>query len=97
VDEATRTALHHSQVIDLTTTGRRTGQQRQIEIFLHDENGLLFITGMPRADQDRRTGSTASGTHPAWSFARSNLSSPTFRRPRGDHRPGTPAAHRGGG
>jgi deazaflavin-dependent oxidoreductase (nitroreductase family) len=53
VDDATRTALHHSQVIDLTTTGRRTGQQRRVEIFLHDEDGLLFITGMPRADRTR--------------------------------------------
>ena len=51
--ETTRTALHHSQVIDLTTTGRRTGQQRRIEIFLHDQDGLLFITGMPRADRTR--------------------------------------------
>lgn len=52
-EDAIRTALHHSQVIDLTTTGRRTGQQRRIEIFLHDEDGQLFITGMPRADRTR--------------------------------------------
>lgn len=53
VDDATRAALHRSQVIDLTTTGRRTGQQRRIEIFLHDKDGQLFITGMPRADRTR--------------------------------------------
>jgi deazaflavin-dependent oxidoreductase (nitroreductase family) len=53
VDDAIRTALHRSQVIDLTTTGRRTGQQRRIEIFLHAQDGLLFITGMPRADRTR--------------------------------------------
>jgi deazaflavin-dependent oxidoreductase (nitroreductase family) len=53
VDETIRTALHHSQVIDLTTTGRRTGRQRRIEIYLHDKDGLLFITGMPRADRKR--------------------------------------------
>jgi deazaflavin-dependent oxidoreductase (nitroreductase family) len=53
VDENTFNALHHSQVIDLTTTGRRTGQPRKIEIFLHDEDGLLFISGMPRADRTR--------------------------------------------
>ena len=53
MDEATRPALHRSQVIDLTTTGRRTGQPRRIEIFLHDDDGLLFITGMPRADRTR--------------------------------------------
>jgi deazaflavin-dependent oxidoreductase (nitroreductase family) len=53
VDEAIRAALHHSQVIDLTTTGRRTGRPRRIEIFLHDKDDLLFITGMPRADRTR--------------------------------------------
>ncbi|WP_395729243.1 nitroreductase family deazaflavin-dependent oxidoreductase [Nakamurella sp.] len=46
-------ALHHSQVIDLTTTGRRTGRPRRIEIFLHEEDGVLFISGMPRADRTR--------------------------------------------
>ena len=53
MDEDTRIALHRSQVIDLTTTGRRTGEPRRVEIFLHDQDGLLFITGMPRADQTR--------------------------------------------
>ena len=51
--EATRAALRHSQVIDLTTTGRRTGQARRIEIFLHYDDDQLFITGMPRADRTR--------------------------------------------
>ena len=53
MDEETSGALHHSQVIDLTTIGRRTGQPRRIEIFLHDQDGLLFITGAPRADRTR--------------------------------------------
>ena len=52
-DEATHTALNHSQIIDLTTTGRRTGRPRRIEIFLHHDHGQLFITGMPRADRTR--------------------------------------------
>jgi len=45
--------LHHSQVIDLTTTGRRTGQPRRIEIFLHYDDDRLFITGMPRSERTR--------------------------------------------
>jgi deazaflavin-dependent oxidoreductase (nitroreductase family) len=53
VDEDTKTALYHSQVIDLTTTGRRTGRPRRIEIFLHEDDGRLFISGMPRADRTR--------------------------------------------
>ena len=47
MDDATRSALSRSQVIDLTTTGRRTGEQRRIEIFLHSMNGQLFISGKP--------------------------------------------------
>ncbi len=53
MDENTRNALYRSQVIDLTTTGRRTGQPRRIEIFLHARDGLLFISGIPRADRTR--------------------------------------------
>src|ERR1035437_3022826 len=51
--EATRAALNNSQVIDLTTTGRRTGQLRRMQIFLHNDHGQLFITGMPQADRTR--------------------------------------------
>jgi deazaflavin-dependent oxidoreductase (nitroreductase family) len=53
LSEATRAALNHSQIIDLTTTGRRTHRPRRIEIFLHNDHGQLFITGMPRADRTR--------------------------------------------
>ena len=53
MDQNTLDALHHSQVIDLTTTGRRTGHPRTVEIFLHEDDGLLFISGMPRADRTR--------------------------------------------
>jgi deazaflavin-dependent oxidoreductase (nitroreductase family) len=53
MDDRIRSALFRSQVIDLTTTGRRTGRPRRIEIFLHEKDGLLFISGMPRADRTR--------------------------------------------
>jgi deazaflavin-dependent oxidoreductase (nitroreductase family) len=48
MDDAVRNALDHSQVIDLTTTGRRTGEARRIEIYLHNLDGRLVISGMPR-------------------------------------------------
>lgn len=48
-----RASLRHSQVIDLTTTGRRTGRARRIELFLHHDDGRLFISGIPRADRTR--------------------------------------------
>jgi len=53
VDEATRSALGRSQLIDMTTTGARTGQARRIEIALHALDGHLYISGMPRADRKR--------------------------------------------
>jgi len=53
VNNDVNAALHRSQLIDLTTTGRRSGLPRRIEIFLHDEDGVLFITGMPRPDRTR--------------------------------------------
>ncbi|WP_034608711.1 nitroreductase family deazaflavin-dependent oxidoreductase [Cellulomonas sp. URHD0024] len=40
-------ALHRSQIIDLTTTGRHTGEPRTIEIYLHHLDGRLFISGQP--------------------------------------------------
>lgn len=41
------TALYRSQLIDLTTTGRQTGEPRRIEIYLHHLDGRLFISGLP--------------------------------------------------
>ncbi|WP_034622034.1 nitroreductase family deazaflavin-dependent oxidoreductase [Cellulomonas sp. URHE0023] len=42
-----RPELYRSQIIDLTTTGRRTGESRRIEIYLHHLDGRLFISGQP--------------------------------------------------
>ena len=48
MDERVRQALRMSQVIDITTTGRRTGQPRRIEIVDHVIDGRIFISGTPR-------------------------------------------------
>ena len=53
MDEAVRRALAAGGIIDITTTGRRTGLPRRIEIVLHAIDGRLFISGMPRADRRR--------------------------------------------
>jgi deazaflavin-dependent oxidoreductase (nitroreductase family) len=50
LDEQVRETLAHGQVIDITTTGRRTGSPRRIEIVYHNIDGRLFITGMPRRE-----------------------------------------------
>jgi deazaflavin-dependent oxidoreductase (nitroreductase family) len=53
MDDTIRHALGQSGVIDITTTGRTTGQPRRIEIYLHSIDGRLLISGMPRADRER--------------------------------------------
>ena len=53
MDATTRAALRRSQVIDMTTTGRRSGEARRIEIFLHSLDGRLVITGIPRPGHTR--------------------------------------------
>jgi deazaflavin-dependent oxidoreductase (nitroreductase family) len=47
-EEETRKALEHGQTIDITTTGRRTGQPRRKEIVFHNFGGRLYISGTPR-------------------------------------------------
>jgi len=49
VDEQVRQALAQGQVIDITTTGRLSGEPRRIEIVFHAIAGRIYITGMPRA------------------------------------------------
>ena len=46
-DEAVRRALAHGQVIDITTTGRRSGAPHRIEIVVHTIDGRLYISGIP--------------------------------------------------
>jgi deazaflavin-dependent oxidoreductase (nitroreductase family) len=45
--------LSHGQTIDITTTGRRSGLPRRIEIALHNFDTRLYISGMPRPGRTR--------------------------------------------
>jgi len=47
MDDAIRAALARGGTIDITTTGRRTGQPRRIEIVFHRIEDRLWISGMP--------------------------------------------------
>jgi deazaflavin-dependent oxidoreductase (nitroreductase family) len=42
-----RDALAHGDRIDITTTGRKTGEPRRIEIVFHNVGDRLYISGMP--------------------------------------------------
>jgi deazaflavin-dependent oxidoreductase (nitroreductase family) len=48
VDDDVRDALSQGHTIDITTTGRRTGEPRRIEIVFHVIDGRIFISGTPR-------------------------------------------------
>jgi deazaflavin-dependent oxidoreductase (nitroreductase family) len=42
-----RDELRHDPTVDITTTGRRSGRARRIEIWMLDVDGRFFITGTP--------------------------------------------------
>ena len=39
--------LRHGHLIDITTTGRKTGEPRRLEIMFHNIGGRLYISGQP--------------------------------------------------
>jgi deazaflavin-dependent oxidoreductase (nitroreductase family) len=47
MDEQVKHALEQGDVIDITTTGRKTGQARRLEIRFHNIDGQVYITGTP--------------------------------------------------
>lgn len=47
MDAATERALITDSLIDITTTGRKTGTPHRIEIAFHNFDGVLYITGLP--------------------------------------------------
>jgi hypothetical protein len=77
LDDKVRDALLRPMtVVDISTTGRRSGQERRIEIVMHNIGGRLYISGQPSR---RRRGWLAnlgdeSDVHPAsqaWRAGRS--------------------------
>jgi deazaflavin-dependent oxidoreductase (nitroreductase family) len=45
--QVVRDELAHDPTVDITTTGRRSGQPRRIEIWMLDVDDRFFITGTP--------------------------------------------------
>ena len=62
-DEVAR-ALEQDQTIDITTTGRQTGRPSRKEIWFHNLDGRLFITGTP----GRRDWYANLVAHPEFTF-----------------------------
>ena|ERR1035437_5582057 len=67
MDEQVRRALSQSGVIDITTTGRRSGEPRRIEIVYHAIGGRIYISGQPRADR-KRSWLANLGANPRFTF-----------------------------
>jgi deazaflavin-dependent oxidoreductase (nitroreductase family) len=49
--DAIEDALARGQTIDITTTGRRTGKPRRIEIVFHNIGSRIYISGQPRPEK----------------------------------------------
>ena len=46
-EQAIEAALQRGHTIDITTTGRRSGRPRRIEIVFHNVDGRIYISGTP--------------------------------------------------
>jgi deazaflavin-dependent oxidoreductase (nitroreductase family) len=59
-----RRALAEGRTIDITTTGRRSGQPRRLEMWFHNLDGRVYITGTP----GRRDWYANLVAHPEFTF-----------------------------
>jgi deazaflavin-dependent oxidoreductase (nitroreductase family) len=53
LEPTVRAALDRGGIIDITTTGRRSGEPRRIEIVFHNVDGQIIISGMPMRERTR--------------------------------------------
>lgn len=47
MDQTIAHALENDRTIDITTTGRKSGRPRRVEIWFHNIDGRIYITGLP--------------------------------------------------
>jgi deazaflavin-dependent oxidoreductase (nitroreductase family) len=47
MDEQIRQALANDRVIDITTTGRKSGKRHRVETSLFHDDGRIYLTGLP--------------------------------------------------
>jgi hypothetical protein len=64
MDARVRRALETERTIDITTTGRTSGRPRRIEMWFHNLDGELYLTGTP-GTRDWYANLVA---HPAFTF-----------------------------
>jgi deazaflavin-dependent oxidoreductase (nitroreductase family) len=66
IDEQVRRALSRGHTIEITTTGRQSGQPRRIDVVFHNFDGRLYISGLPR--RQRRSWLANLDADPALTF-----------------------------
>lgn len=66
MDQQVRDALTQGHVIDITTTGRKSGEARRIEIVFHAIDGGVYISGFPRPQ--KRSWLANLEAHPDFTF-----------------------------
>lgn len=66
IDEQVRRVPSRGHTIDITTTGRQSGQPRRIEVVFHNFDGRLYISGLPR--RQRRSWLANLDADPALTF-----------------------------
>jgi deazaflavin-dependent oxidoreductase (nitroreductase family) len=52
MDDSIAQALARGGIVDITTTGRKSGRPHRIEIFLHNFEGQLYLAGRPGFKRD---------------------------------------------
>ena len=62
-EDRIRTALERGHTIDITTTGRKTGRSRRIEIVFHNIGGGIYISGTPRRNRRSWLANLAADPH----------------------------------
>ena len=65
-EQSLQAALERGGTIDITTTGRRTGKARRIEIVFHNIDGRIYISGTP--SQRKRNWLANLEVHPDFTF-----------------------------
>lgn len=51
MDPTVKEALDRGGIADITTTGRKSGQPRRIEIYFHQFDGKYYLTGRPASNR----------------------------------------------
>jgi len=47
LDDRVSRALQRGHLVDITTTGRRSGRPRRIEVVVHNIDGRIYVSGRP--------------------------------------------------